>query len=137
MRSSPSPSRLASVRHRVNDLNNRDRRRRLWIFLFKSVHKPGRCYWCERPLTFEYSTFDHNPPLCFPNSNPDCGVISCECCNGNHANKRNGYPPIPDYLTAMKQEEIERAYLYKTTKKFSRHDENKSITRAWEKQIYG
>lgn len=71
MRNYLSPYRLRRICNRVNDLNNHQRRRGLWVFLFKSVYNYGRCYWCERSLTFKYSTFDHNPPLCFPNSDPD------------------------------------------------------------------
>lgn len=137
MRNYLSQSRLSRIRNRVNDLNNRQRRRRLWIFLFKSVHNYGCCYWCERSLTFKYSTFDHNPPLCFPNSDPDRGVISCECCNHGQANKRNGYPSTPDYLLAMKEDEIEQLWKSRKIHKSSRLDEDIAIVRAWERQMYG
>ncbi len=105
-------------------LNNRTRKRRLWIFLFRSVHHLGLCYWCERKLKFESSTFDHNPPISNPNSDPDRGVISCESCNHSQVNRKLNYPPTPNYLEAMaEQRKIDQ----------QRHRSNeKSIESMWE-----
>lgn len=107
----------------TNHLNNRQRKRQLWIFLFKSIHHRGHCYWCERRLQFESSTFDHNPPISHPDSHPDKGVISCEACNHSLVNRKLDYPSTPNYIQAMEeQRQIDQ-------KKCS--NDQKSIERLW------
>lgn len=113
---------------RTPQLNNRERKRALWIFLFKSIFKFGHCYWCERRLKFESSTFDHNPPISHPNSHPDRGVISCEACNHSRVNLRLGYPPTPNYLKAMEED--------KKLEQRQRIKNEESINRAWERNFH-
>jgi len=102
---------------------NRDRYARLWSFLFGSISSPGICYWCERHLLFERSTFDHVPPLS-KGGEVNRGVISCYQCNHE---RRNKYDPvndkIPDYLSAMR-EEHERETL---------GEERRKIEKGWER----
>lgn len=116
-----------------SNINNRERKRVLWIFLFASVHKPSICYWCERKLKFEGSTFDHNPPLSFSNSDINRGVISCYSCNHDRVNRKLGYPPTPDYLEGMRQQQIDQSWKSHKFPQSSHLDEEKKIVEAWEK----
>lgn len=96
---------------------NRDRRATLWSFLFGSTSSPGVCFWCERHLYFDRSTFDHVPPLS-KGGHASRGVISCYSCNRERKNK---YDPlrdkVPDYLLAMGEEEDEMRSIKEGMKK--------------------
>lgn len=108
--------------------SNSHRRARLWSFLFGSISSPGVCYWCERHLLFERSTFDHVPPLSKGGS-LNRGVISCYSCNHE---RRNKYDPVrdkvPDYLLAMREECVVREAI---------EGEKREVGRAGEQRRHG
>lgn len=46
------------------------------------AREDGRCFWCETPLRYEYSTLDHIVPRSRGGSNEQTNmVLSCRPCN--------------------------------------------------------
>lgn len=84
-------------------------RQRLWLRLF-GTSSIAHCYWCDKPLTFNESTVDHEPPLA-EGGNRNQGVIACYDCNHERGKKTFNRVRVDDKNGTVQdksQQKIER-----------------------------
>lgn len=68
-----------SKRYKKRINGNRGIKNFIWFKTYGKAKKVP-CHWCQKLLTFNEATFDHEPALCL-GGEKDKGVIACRKCN--------------------------------------------------------